>query len=143
MTYKSLSLRIAALCPRGLRLYRLITSGFLLSAYAASGTDLTIRLPDNPSISRMSVDYQCDANGTKIGVPSGLFAVEYINAGGNSLVIVPVSGSALIFSNVTSGSGARYTAQQYTWWDAKGMVTLSSDSLTGKMQSSCQRVNRR
>ncbi len=109
-------------------------------ANAASATDLTIHLADTASISRKSVQYQCDAAGAKIGVPSGPFAVEYINTGGNSLAIVPISGHSLILSNVMSASGARYTAQQYTWWEAGGGVTLYSDSLAGKSQSSCQAV---
>lgn len=107
----------------------------------ASANDLTIHLPDNPSVSRQTVEYQCDAKGPDIGVPSGPFSVEYINVGGNSLAVVPVSGKGLVFSSVISASGVRYTAQQYTWWDAKGSVTLSSDSMTGKLQSSCSRVN--
>jgi membrane-bound inhibitor of C-type lysozyme len=66
--------------------------------------------------------------------------VEYINGGGNSLAIVPVSGNTLIFSNVIAGSGARYLAGQYTWWESGGSVTLSSDSLAGKMESTCKPV---
>jgi membrane-bound inhibitor of C-type lysozyme len=119
-----------------------VALGYLLCISPASATDLTIHLPDNPSISRQSVQYQCDARAHNIGLSSGTFSVEYINGGGNSLVIVPISGNALIFSNVVAGSGARYTAQQYTWWEAGGSVTLSSDSLTGKLRSSCHRVNR-
>ncbi len=88
-------------------------------------------------MSRKTVQYVCDADGAKLGVPPGRFAVEYINGGGNSLAIVPISGRSLIFANVFSGSGARYTAQQYTWWEAGGNVTLSSDSLAGKAQSTC------
>jgi membrane-bound inhibitor of C-type lysozyme len=130
-----------ARCIQAKATYRTIALGSFVSVSVASGTDLTIHLPDTPSISRQSVEYQCDANGTTIGVPSGPFKAEYINGGGNSLVVVPISGNALIFSNVISGSGARYTAQQYTWWEAKGAVTLSSDSLSGKIQSSCRRVN--
>lgn len=102
-----------------------------------------IHLPGDASISRQIIQYQCDVNGTKIGVPSGPFSAEYINGGGNSLVVVPISGKMLIFSNVIAGSGARYTARQYTWWEAKGSVTLYSDSLSGKIQSSCRRVNER
>jgi membrane-bound inhibitor of C-type lysozyme len=115
----------------------------LVELSPAAGTDLIIHLPNSPSLSRQQVSYQCDANGSKIGVPAGVFAVEYINGGGNSLAVVPIGGNALIFSNVISGSGARYTAQQYTWWDAKGAVTLYSDSLAGKIQSACHVVNRK
>jgi membrane-bound inhibitor of C-type lysozyme len=47
----------------------------------------------------------------------------------------------MIFANVMSGSGARYAAAQYIWWDAQGAVTFYSDSLSGKMQSTCHRMN--
>ncbi len=113
---------------------------FFAFAAAGSAADLTIHLPASATFSRKTVHYQCEANSAKIGVPAGPFSVEYINGGGNSLVVVPVSGKTLIFSNVTSGSGARYTAQQYTWWEAGGGVTLSSDSLAGKMETSCKVV---
>jgi len=113
----------------------------LCSANAAPATDLTIHLAANATITRKSVRYQCDESGAKIGVPAGPFTVEYLNGGGNSLVIVPISGKSLIFSNVISGSGARYTAQQYTWWEAGGGVTLASDSLAGKMQSTCRTLS--
>jgi membrane-bound inhibitor of C-type lysozyme len=129
------SAQIKAMC-------RTATLGSVLSVCIASGTDLTIHLPNNPSVSRESVKYQCDAKGASIGVPSGAFPVEYINGGGNSLVVVPISGNALVFSNVMSGSGARYTTQQYTWWEAKNSVVLYSDSLTGKLQSTCQALTK-
>lgn len=105
-----------------------------------SATDLTIHLPNTPSITRQKVLYRCDATATRIGAPGATFPVEYINGGGNSLVVVPIAGNALIFSNVSSGSGARYTAQQYTWWEAKNSAILYSDSLTGKLQTACQPV---
>jgi membrane-bound inhibitor of C-type lysozyme len=108
----------------------------------ASPTDLKIHLPDLVPVSRTNVAYQCDANGAKIGLPSGRFEAEYINGGGNSLVVVPIAGNFLIFSSVSSASGARYVTQQYTWWEAKGSVTLYSDSLTGKLQTSCRAMNR-
>jgi len=111
-----------------------------LSASAAKAEDLNIHLPANATISRKVVQYQCDSQGTKIGVPSNPFPVEYINGGGNSLAIVPISGNSIIFSNVISGSGARYTAQQFTWWEGHGAVTLYADSLAGKLQSVCQPV---
>ncbi|MGC2162121.1 MAG: MliC family protein [Silvibacterium sp.] len=107
----------------------------------ASATDLTIHLQGSQAISRKTVQYQCDANGAKMGLPAGTFSVEYVNGAGNSLAIVPLNGKSLIFANVVSGSGARYAAQQYIWWDAAGRSTsLSSDSLAGKMRSECHRV---
>jgi membrane-bound inhibitor of C-type lysozyme len=117
-------------------------AAFSLSSFA-SAEDITIHLPASASVSRKTVQYQCDAQGAKIAVPSGPFSVEYINGGGNSLVVVPISGKSLIFSNVISGSGARYAAQQFIWWEAKGAVTLYSDSLAGKSQSTCQPISAR
>jgi membrane-bound inhibitor of C-type lysozyme len=76
-----------------------------------------------------------------MGLPAGAFAVEYINGAGNSLVVVPVHEASLIFANVVSGSGARYAAGPYIWWDAQGSVNFYSDSIAGKMQSACHRVN--
>lgn len=105
---------------------------FLLTTSAA---DLTIHLPDDASVSRKSARYQCDANAAKLGLPAEAFPVEYINGGGNSLVIVPVAGKPLLFVTVLSGSGARYAAQQYIWWEAHGTVTVSST--LEKESSSC------
>jgi membrane-bound inhibitor of C-type lysozyme len=103
----------------------------------AGATDLTIHLNGAQPLSRKTVQYQCDAHTAAIGLPAAAFPAEYINGAGNSLVIVPVHGTSLIFANVNSASGARYAAGQYIWWEAGGAVTFYSDSLVGKMQSAC------
>ena len=108
----------------------------------ARPADLAIHLPGKVPFSRQTIRYACDSVSSQIGIPSGPFDVEYIEGGGNALVILPISGNALIFANVSSASGERYTAQQYTWWKAKGIATLYSDSLNGKLQSTCSRVKR-
>jgi membrane-bound inhibitor of C-type lysozyme len=113
--------------------------GAILSSNA-SAADLTIHLAGAASVTRKSVEYRCDATGASIGLPAGPFTAEYINAGGNRLVVVPIAGNMLIFSNVLAGSGARYVAQTFTWWEAGGSVTLYSDSLAGKSQSICKPV---
>jgi membrane-bound inhibitor of C-type lysozyme len=120
----------------------LIGAGCLLCSSALAGaSDLTIHLNGSQTISRKTVRYQCDAQGTKMGLPAEVFSVEYINGAGNSLAIVPVSGNSMIFANVISGSGARYAAGEFIWWDAAGRgTTFSSDSLAGKMSSECHRV---
>ena len=115
-------------------------AALLCSATFAAATDLTLHLAGNAPVSRNVARYQCDAKGPTIGLSAGPFAVEYINGGGNNLAIVPVAGSSLIFANVSSGSGARYAAGQYIWWDAGGGVTFSSNSLSGQVQSICRRV---
>jgi membrane-bound inhibitor of C-type lysozyme len=107
----------------------------------AAATDVTIRLKGSEPVSRTTIRYQCDAQGAKMGLPDGPFSVEYLNGAGNSLAILPVKGKSLIFSNVISGSGARYAAAEFIWWDAAGRaVTFSSDSLAGKMESACHRL---
>ncbi len=127
---------------RAIRKWFLIGAGFALCSSAIAGaSDLTIHLNGSQSISRKTVRYQCDALGAKMGLPAGVFSVEYINGAGNSLAIVPVSGNSMIFANVISGSGALYAAGEFIWWDAAGRVTtFSSDSLAGKTLSECHRV---
>ncbi len=114
---------------------------FIYATTAVAG-DVVIHLDSAAPVSRQVIRYQCDANASKLGLPDGPFPVEYINGGGNSLAVLPISGKAMIFANVLSGSGARYAAQQYIWWEAAGRsVTLTSETLAGKMESTCQRVN--
>jgi membrane-bound inhibitor of C-type lysozyme len=118
----------------------LIVVGVLFCSGFAGATDVTIHLSGSQPISRNTMKYQCDAQGSKMGLPAGVFSVEYLNGAGNSLAIVPVGGNSVIFANVISGSGARYAAGEYIWWDAGGGVNFSSDSLAGKMSSSCRRL---
>lgn len=122
----------------------LIAIAIMSAATFAGATDLTLHLKGSQSISRSTVQYQCDAEGTRMGLPAGTFSVEYLNGAGNSLAILPVNGTSLVFANIVSGSGARYAARQYIWWDAAGRsVSFSSDSLAGKMRSECHRVDSR
>jgi membrane-bound inhibitor of C-type lysozyme len=123
------------MCP----LTFLILIGITQSALA---DDLVIHLAGKSSVTRKVSTYKCDGVGVKMGLPAGLFTVEYINGGGNSLAILPISNKSMIFTNVISASGARYAAQEYIWWEAVGRsITLSSDSLAGKQQTTCQRIS--
>jgi membrane-bound inhibitor of C-type lysozyme len=118
-------------------------TGLSILAWSASAfaTDVSIHLEGSLPVTRKVAQYQCDGNAAKLGLPAGPFSVEYINAGGNSLAVLPISNQSLIFSNVVSGSGARYAAQQYIWWEAAGRsISLSSDGLSGKARTECQRV---
>ena len=111
-------------------------------APAAFAGDVIIHLDGVAPISRQVIQYQCDAAAQRLGLPKGSFGVEYINGGGNSLAVLPISGKALIFANRVFGSGARYVAQQYVWWEEAGRsVSLRRESLEGKMETTCQRVN--
>ncbi|WP_216843097.1 MliC family protein [Granulicella sp. S190] len=122
--------------------WRQVLMGAVISCSACAGaTDLTIHLNGSQTISRSSFKFQCDARGSKMGLPAGVFSVEYLNGAGNSLAVVPVGGQSVVFANVVSGSGARYAAREFIWWDAGGRgTTFSSDSLAGKISSECHRV---
>jgi membrane-bound inhibitor of C-type lysozyme len=111
--------------------------GLALYAATAAATDLTLHLLGSDTITPQTVKFQCDAEGTKIGLPSGPFSVHYFNGAGNSLAVVPIGGKSLIFANVMAASGARYASGTYIWWEAGGAATLYLDSLEGKDQSSC------
>ena len=136
---RTINFRRAGRCVRA-RSWAALFIGLGVASASAAAEDLTIHMPGNATFSRKTVRYACDAGGAKIGVPSTPFPVEYINGSGNSLVVVPLSGNSLIFTNAASASGARYVTGAYTWWEAHGSVTLSSDSLAGKAQSVCQPV---
>ena len=70
--------------------------------------DVTLSLPDGLQVERTTVRYECAG--------AEPFEAEYINAGANSLAVVPVEGQRLIFASVISGSGARYASGPYVWW---------------------------
>ena len=97
--------------------------------------DLTIRLPQAPSVARNLVTYAC------MGLPQ--IKVEYITAGSNALAVVPVSGEALVFASVLSGSGARYAAGPYIWW-TKGPTADLYDQRQGDSAKpiGCQEIGR-
>ncbi len=105
----------------------------------AQTSDLTIRLKGVGPIVRRTAQYSCDATGMKLGLPKGTFPVEYINAGESSLALLPIHNQTMIFANVTAGSGARYVAQGYQWWEAAGRsITLRQEFGPSPMESVCQ-----
>jgi len=123
-----------------------LTYTIALAALAPNVTaaDLTLQLAGNDPIVQHTRTYQCDSHAAAIGLPAGNFKVQYVNGAGNSLAVVPINGKSLIFSNVISGSGARYAAGQYIWWEAGARgVTLYSDSLAGKNQTACQEIKQK
>ncbi len=66
--------------------------GVALMTGVARASDLTIHLNGDEAVKRVTVKYQCDAQGTKMGLPSGVFSVDYLNGTANHLVVVPVKG---------------------------------------------------
>jgi membrane-bound inhibitor of C-type lysozyme len=113
---------------------------FFPSAFAGA-SDLTIHLQGTGTVERKVVKYQCDSQTSKIGLPDGVFSVEYLNGAGNHLAVVPVKGNSMIFVTVPSGSGAKYAAEEFTWWEAGGRGTTSSSDFPGpKASASCREV---
>jgi membrane-bound inhibitor of C-type lysozyme len=131
-------MRSSNVCMR--HMCRIVALVALLWCARSKAEDLIVHLHKPVSVSKRDVIYACDSKASKLGVSSGAFLVEYINGGGNSLAVVPILGNPIVFANVTSGSGARYVAQQYTWWEAKNESTLSVDSPSGSLKTSCHPV---
>lgn len=127
-----------------MRYTAVIAGAVLIAGMAVSSLaeDLSVRLP-GVSITRIHASFDCGADGAALGLPSGPFTVEYLNAGENHLAVLPIHGQALIFSNVISGSGARYAAGRYIWWDAGARgVTLYADGVDGHPKAECHLVKK-
>ncbi|RZU42126.1 MliC family protein [Edaphobacter modestus] len=113
----------------------------VLCSALAGASDLTLHLKGTDPVKRNTVQFQCDAQGATMGLPAGTFAVEYLNGAGNHLAVVPVKGNSMIFVTVPSGSGAKYAAEEFTWWDAGGRgTTFASDFPGPKASSACHVV---
>jgi membrane-bound inhibitor of C-type lysozyme len=123
------------------RMRMIVATGTLFLSASALASDLTIHLNGTDAVKRNAVRYQCDAQATKMGLPAGIFSVEYLNGAGNHLAVVPVKGNSMIFVTVPSGSGAKYAAEEFTWWEAGGRgTTFSSDFPGPKASSACHVV---
>lgn len=77
---------------------------------ALAAVDLNVGINLSGDVQIVTAVYGCgDA------VPE--LTVKYINAAPNFLAIVPIDGEDLVFVNVVSGSGAKYAAGVYEWWN--------------------------
>lgn len=126
--------------------YATVIAGIVLIAGTAASPlaeDLSVRLPGVP-ITRIHATFECGPDGVTLGLPSGPFTVQYLNAGENHLAVLPIHRQALVFANVISGSGARYAAGRYIWWDAGDRgVTLYADGVNGHPKAECHAVKKR
>lgn len=122
-----------------------VLAGAMLIAGAATFTlaeNLTVRLP-GMKVTRIRAHFECGTAGVALGLPSGPFTVEYLNAGENHLAVLPLHGQPLIFTNVISASGARYAAGRYIWWDAGDRgVTLYAEGVDGHPKADCRMVKK-
>ncbi|MFT4114024.1 MliC family protein [Silvibacterium sp.] len=118
-----------------------LACGALCGSTAKASTKMRIRLQGDGPVTHETRRYACDSAGAKMGLPAGVFTVEYLNGAGNSLAVVPVGGRSLIFANVISGSGARYAAGTFIWWEAGDRgSSFSTDGLGNKATSMCHEV---
>jgi membrane-bound inhibitor of C-type lysozyme len=119
-----------------------IAGAMFLMGMAANAEDLSISLP-GVEITRIHASFECGPEGVALGLPSGPFPVEYINAGENHLAVLPLSGKQQILANVVSASGARYAAGRYIWWDAGDRgVTLYAEGIDGHRKADCHLVKK-
>ena len=84
-------------------------------AFAAASVSMGLDLTGDGQV--QTVVYGC-------GEGTEPLSVKYINAAPNFLAIVPIDGQDLVFVNVISGSGAKYVAGQYEWWNKGSDATL-------------------
>jgi membrane-bound inhibitor of C-type lysozyme len=82
-----------------------------------SSSSLTITLNTSGDFERKTVNYGCQGDFQQL-------AVDYINAAPNYLAIIPLDGSTLLFNTVLAGSGAKYVAGKYVWWNKGNDATL-------------------
>jgi membrane-bound inhibitor of C-type lysozyme len=88
------------------------------------GKMLPLTFPSLKVASRSVVTYRC-ADGRELGV-------AYMNTDNQqSFAVIRLDGRHLVFVNVLSGSGARYTADKYVWW-SKGPVGNLYDMTQGE-----------
>ena len=87
--------------------YPFLGATLSLDAWPMKATTLTISLMGSDPMTRNTVKCQCDRQAGALGLPTGVFPVEYLNGNGNSLAVLPIQGQSLIFANLLSGSGAR------------------------------------
>ena len=86
----------------------------------AAQTTLSVALPLGPMDDVQTETYACG--------DGEVLSVQYINAGANSLAIVPIDGEDRIFVNVLSASGARYVSGADVWW-SKGDTAILENTL--------------
>ncbi|WP_295047783.1 MliC family protein [uncultured Paracoccus sp.] len=86
----------------------------------------TLSLPlDGATLENLT--YFCDKG--------AMVEVRYLNAGPNSLALLPLDGEQRIFVNVIAASGARYVSGEYEWWTKGRSATLTNAMNEAETQS--------
>ena len=84
---------------------------------ATASSSLLITLNTTGDFERKTVNYGCQGDFEQL-------AVDYINAAPNYLAMIPLDGSTLLFNTVLAGSGAKYVAGKYVWWNKGNDASL-------------------
>jgi membrane-bound inhibitor of C-type lysozyme len=99
-----------------------LASGALAAAQSVSAMPLTV--PQIQTASAQTTRYDCKGGKS--------VSVQYTNTRNHqSFAALTVDGRKLLFVHVISGSGARYVADQYTWW-TKGPQANLYDEMAAK-----------
>lgn len=62
--------------------------------------------------------------------------VRYLNAGPNSLALLPIKGEQRIFVSMIAASGVRYVSGEYEWW-SKGRDASLTNAMDPADTQSC------
>nr|WP_244828002.1 MliC family protein [Caballeronia sp. TF1N1] len=104
----------------------LVLSAALLmaSSIATTARAMPLTVPQIQTASTQTTRYDCK-DGKSV-------SVQYTNARNHqSFAALTVDGRKLLFVNVIAGSGAKYVADQYTWW-TKGPQANLYDEMAAK-----------
>ncbi|WP_250464215.1 MULTISPECIES: MliC family protein [unclassified Caballeronia] len=104
----------------------LVLSAALLmaSSVATTARAMPLTVPQIQTASTQTTRYDCK-DGKSV-------SVQYTNARNHqSFAALTVDGRKLLFVNVIAGSGAKYVADQYTWW-TKGPQANLYDEMAAK-----------
>ncbi|MDR5771077.1 MliC family protein [Caballeronia sp. LZ002] len=104
----------------------LVLSAALLmaSTIATTARAMPLTVPQIQTASTQTTRYDCK-DGKSV-------SVQYTNARNHqSFAALTVDGRKLLFVNVIAGSGAKYVADQYTWW-TKGPQANLYDEMAAK-----------
>jgi membrane-bound inhibitor of C-type lysozyme len=107
-----------------------------LAAAMLGGLDVSaaVILNFSGNFERTVVQYDCGQ--------SEPLKVEYINAAPNYLAIISIEGGPkLVFVTVLSGSGAKYAAGEYEWWNKGSEGTLTNLTTPGADPIACTEIS--
>ncbi|WP_197083056.1 MliC family protein [Chromobacterium sp. LK11] len=111
----------------------LLFAALTLSSAVALAKPLS--LPEIQAGQRQVVNYVC-AGGAKL-------TVKYYNVkNGQSFAVLPIEGKTMLLANVVSGSGAKYAAEQYSWWTKGPEGALRNENSDKALLDDCKESRR-